>query len=185
MKKIMIIMLGILLIGANVYAAGDLLITGRLGIGTNSPDYPLSLIGSGVHPISLYVETDNITNMKLRSTSGTDNIAFVFDNWNSITKNGGIWTFQVEGTTGIWQIRDATYDATPFRVEQPSTAAQSNAFYINSVGNVGIGKTDPVSKLAVDGLSTSPPDASGNMGMVCITNDGNMWVDADGTYDCQ
>lgn len=50
--------------------------------------------------------------------------------------------------------------------------------------NVGIGTTAPASKLAVAGLPTSPPDASGNHGAVCITNDGNMWVDDDGVNDC-
>ncbi len=50
--------------------------------------------------------------------------------------------------------------------------------------NVGIGTTTPGSKLAVVGLPTSPPDASGNQGTVCITNDGNMWVDDDGVNDC-
>ena len=54
-----------------------------------------------------------------------------------------------------------------------------------STGNVGIGTTNPQSKLAVSGLPTSPPDGSGNKGVVCITNDGNMWVDDDGTNDCQ
>lgn len=30
---------------------------------------------------------------------------------------------------------------------------------------------------AVGGLTTAPPDGSGNKGIVCITNDGNMWID--------
>ncbi len=51
--------------------------------------------------------------------------------------------------------------------------------------NFGIGTTTPGSKLSVVGLPTAPPDASGNQGVVCITNQGNMWVDSDGTPDCQ
>lgn len=50
------------------------------------------------------------------------------------------------------------------------------------------GKTDPIlngSTLSVSGLSSSPPDGSGNAGMVCLTNSGNAWLDNDGTYDCQ
>ena len=51
-------------------------------------------------------------------------------------------------------------------------------------GNVGIGTASPLSKLAVTGLPTSPPDPSGNAGVVCVTNDGNFWLDNDGTADC-
>lgn len=40
------------------------------------------------------------------------------------------------------------------------------------------------SKLAIGSMPNSPPDASGNDGVLCITNDGNVWVDDDGTYDC-
>jgi len=51
---------------------------------------------------------------------------------------------------------------------------------------VGIGTTNPLSKLAVTGLPNTPPDSSGTRGIVCITNDGNMWIDDDGdTNICQ
>ena len=56
---------------------------------------------------------------------------------------------------------------------------------ITGSGNVGIGATNPQAKLAVSGLPTAPPDTSGSAGMVCVTNDGNFWLDNDGTYDCQ
>lgn len=55
---------------------------------------------------------------------------------------------------------------------------------VTNSGNVGVGTTSPRSKLAVSGLPTAPPDASGNAGVVCVTNDGNFWLDNDGTNDC-
>ncbi|MEK6983839.1 MAG: hypothetical protein AABX33_04665 [Nanoarchaeota archaeon] len=55
---------------------------------------------------------------------------------------------------------------------------------IKQGGNVGIGTTNPVSKLAVAGLPIAPPDQSGTAGMLCVTNNGNIWIDNDGTYDC-
>lgn len=52
-------------------------------------------------------------------------------------------------------------------------------------GKVGIGTVSPQSALAVSGLPTAAPDASGTAGALCVTNDGNIWIDSDGTYDCQ
>ena len=57
--------------------------------------------------------------------------------------------------------------------------------YVNSLGNVGIGMTNPLSKLAVKGLQTSPPDTSGTAGLVCVTNDGNLWLDTTPSTPCQ
>jgi len=51
---------------------------------------------------------------------------------------------------------------------------------------VGIGTSNPQSRLAVSGLPNTPPDSSGTRGLVCITNDGNMWIDDDGDSNiCQ
>jgi len=55
---------------------------------------------------------------------------------------------------------------------------------VNGAGNLGVGVIAPQSKLAVSGLPTAPPDASGNAGVVCVTNNGNFWLDNDGTADC-
>jgi hypothetical protein len=64
-----------------------------------------------------------------------------------------------------------------------AVVSQDNTMAIMG-GKVGIGTTSPLSKFAVSGLPTSPPDGSGNAGVVCVTNNGNFWLDADGTHDC-
>jgi len=48
MKKIILIIitLGLMLIGTNIYAAGDLIVSGKLGIGTSTPAYKLSLMST-------------------------------------------------------------------------------------------------------------------------------------------
>ena len=49
-------------------------------------------------------------------------------------------------------------------------------------GYMGLGNLTPQSRLAVAGLPTSPPAGSTTQGAVCITTDGDMWIDADA--DC-
>jgi hypothetical protein len=43
-KKIFILTLGFLLMGVNVFAAGDLIVNGKLGVGTGSPTNPLHIV---------------------------------------------------------------------------------------------------------------------------------------------
>ncbi|MBI5056389.1 MAG: hypothetical protein HZB61_07230, partial [Nitrospirae bacterium] len=45
-KTMLILMAGLLLIGVNVYAAGDLTVSGKLGVGTSSPANNLEVVGT-------------------------------------------------------------------------------------------------------------------------------------------
>jgi len=45
MKKVLIIMVGLLLIGANAFAQGNLIVNGKLGIGTATPALTFHLLG--------------------------------------------------------------------------------------------------------------------------------------------
>ncbi|NPA33663.1 MAG: DUF2341 domain-containing protein [Chlorobi bacterium] len=64
--------------------------------------------------------------------------------------------------------------------------AVDTVFYIQRLsGNVGIGISNPASKLAIKGLPTYPPDTSPSIGCICVTQRGNLWIDADGQCDCQ
>lgn len=71
-----------------------------------------------------------------------------------------------------------------FATTENSGGGKAERMRIAHNGNVGINTANPLSKLAVSGLPTSPPDASGIGGVVCVTQDGNFWLDNDGTADC-
>ena len=86
----------------------------------------------------------------------------------------------------VYQIgSSSSLDGTPSSLTFKDIDNNIDRMVIDENGNVGIGVLTPNSKLAIAGLPTSAPDTSGNAGVVCSTNDGNLWLDNDGTADCQ
>lgn len=122
--------------------------------------------------------------------------------------NVGVGTNTPEGPLTVKKSRTGPAfsilnESTDNRIHQLSSNTNEDAYYIGydangnekwriesngdshfSGGNIGIGTSTPASKLAVSGLPTTAPDASGNAGVVCATNNGNFWLDNDGTADC-
>ena len=136
---------------------------GNVGIGTGSADAQLD------------IKTNLNTDVSLRIT-------------NTHSTGGAITQF-VNNNNQNWQIGvvgsgDTVGRANDF--ELYNINAGTPVFSVDaSSGNFGIGTNDPQSPLAVSDLPTSPPDSSGNAGVVCSTNDGNFWLDNDGIADCQ
>ena len=152
-------------IGADIYYTG-----GNVGIGTNSPDEPLH-IGGGSPSIKLQA-----------SSSGDSAISFVGFHDGSGERLGYIGD-AASGNKDIYLWSEGDNNV----VIGNSINSTDNGAQIHIAphgGEVGIGTTSPVSRLAVSGLPTSAPDSSGNAGVVCVTNDGNFWLDNDGTADC-
>ncbi len=69
-KKILVLMVGCLLIGVNLYAAGDLIVEGKIGIGTTSPDQLLHISGA-----------NNVTNNVGIKFERQDNAKYLFFDW--------------------------------------------------------------------------------------------------------
>ena len=97
---------------------------GRLGIGTDNPNNPLTIHASGNHIYLKDTATDN--NLQIRSS-------------------GGVAEFNSFGTSGAR--RDFVFNQ-----------YTSEVLRITSGGNIGIGTTNPGSKLAVHGSITESTD---------------------------
>lgn len=144
MKKILAV-LTFLLIGAVSYAQwigvspGDLYTTlpvGKVGIGTTTPGFILDVVQTGTEP-----------KISITNNGGAGGAAFRMYDVNSNTD----WRFKSAGT-GTFKIRDNTNAVDVFVLEKGTGTL--NAFYVKSDGNVGIGTTNPLAKLSVNGAGT-------------------------------
>ncbi|MCP3890722.1 MAG: hypothetical protein GY702_17900 [Desulfobulbaceae bacterium] len=149
---------------------------GNVGIGTTTPDTRLHV--NGLAP-------------QIKIEQG-DNMGMYF--WQNGGSHAGI-DINRDPQTYLFDDSNLTHARISFAGEDSDSylmfyTANTNNVHateqmrIDKDGNLGVGTMNPLSKLAVSGLPTSPPDVSGNAGVVCVTNDGNFWLDNDGTADC-
>jgi len=140
--------------------SGNADVTGKLGVGTTSPSAPLH-VDSGSAQEVFRMESDAAPYFTMYE--GDSRRAYV----------------QYDGNSDLLDIM-----AEESGSELSLGAGGSRQVRIDSSGRVGVGTIDPKSKLAVSGLPSSAPDGSGLAGMLCITNDGNIWIDASPSTPC-
>lgn len=122
-KKILILLAGILLIGSTLYA-GDLNVSGNVGIGTTSPVSGKLQIQQDVNTAAIYLSGNQLgwgSGIKFNNTTPTSG------------RHYGIYS----GSDGKFHISDVTGGV--------------DRIVISSSGNVGIGTTTPANKLHVAG----------------------------------
>jgi len=175
-------------IGSDIYYTG-----GNVGIGTNSPSSVLDVKSKGkslvqvIGDLGLHVDSDRLLRIgaqDLAMEGGHLELkgAGQYQDWVIDTRKGDLRFFEPFPSRTSVKMRGGINFHTNSSKNAVSTTQLS--MKITSSGNVGIGVASPVSKLAVAGLPTSPPDTSGNAGIVCATNNGNFWLDNDGVADC-
>ena len=163
--------------------------TGNVGIGTTTP---LSLLHvSGISPAGAIIaeqttaSTNIVQNALMARAVSSNNMAdgfgaqilFNIEDDSAIASNIGSIGFKRSGGQD---------NSSEFNIGVYNNGISNQAFTIKSTGNVGIGTTTPDSKLAVSGLPSGTTrtiaGATGNLvGAVCITDQGNMYIDTDGS----
>jgi hypothetical protein len=106
-----------------------------LGIGTTTPSYTLD------------VRDDSNIQLKLSSTTATNNARMVYA-INNVTK----WNVGVQASDGSYTFYDNSSATTPIKIE-PGAAA--NTFVVDTNSRIGIGTSSPSSALDVTGTVTS------------------------------
>ncbi|MBF0471937.1 MAG: hypothetical protein HQL48_11275 [Gammaproteobacteria bacterium] len=160
---------------------------GNVGIGTSTPDALLTVSGS------IVARRSDDTSSTARANVAVTNQANQYLQMEVLGSTESSTFFGLP-RAGLAYLRTGSSDANPlsnFAIGSHTAnlifaPGDSEKMRIDkSTGNVGIGTTSPASKLAVSGLPTTAPDNSGNAGVVFVTNNGNFWLDNDGTADCQ
>jgi hypothetical protein len=191
MKKIIVltIILGLMLIGANIYAAGDLIVNGILGVGTASPS------------VNAKVDVDSSDMLfgllaKLTDTAGTSSRRVLFSTLNTTAEGmtnfmiGGDYVVLIEGAANN---NSATWSGATGAMAQKNqiqlrNTAHTGTYTINAdlIGtdyNLNRG-ADNVRTYNIDDVKlvrTGFSDSGGGTGVVTITNGYGVMVEPPAT----
>ncbi|MDO8281424.1 MAG: hypothetical protein Q7U10_02165, partial [Thermodesulfovibrionia bacterium] len=176
MKKILILLTCVLLIGSRVFAAGDLLVTGNLGVGTTTPDNKIVVTDGKIKTIGTYQNQgfiadyvapgDDSTATAL--TSGLNRGAFLFSKCEGCSN--GFHSFAIQARSRA-------------NVLLGSPSRPDTVFEITEYGMTSIGKYEPAAWLDVsasgytniDLFRLSSTDAT-NGDMFIVKNTGNVGI---------
>ena len=124
--------------------------SGKVGIGTTSPNYALDVVGS-LNNVAKLTSSTTKSQLLFVDSDSTDTVAIGSegDDFNVRVDNGDINLKTGSGATATTRVK------------------------INSSGNVGIGTTSPVSKLEVDGGDIEVDDSAS--GLILRSPDGTRY----------
>ncbi len=157
-KRILVLLVGVLLIGVNLFAAdGDLIVEGNVGIGTTSPEAPLHIVQNGSSSanrnliISQHINANQAGLIAFRRSRGTDGAPLALQNGDNVA-----W-FDARPYDGNEYLFDAAHmefivsgnvsgNNVPMDFRIITGSSKQNYvpdFIIKNNGNVGIGTTNP------------------------------------------
>jgi hypothetical protein len=154
---------------------GDWTVSGKLGVGTDTPNYSLHVDGGSSRNPARIVSSEHPILMVKTTTPG-NNATF------SMRGPNQEWRFEKIGTS-FWQVKDVTANTGPFRIY---TGAPWGSITIASSGNVGIGTLGPSATLEVHGTAPNLlalyDAANPSSSKFKVQKDGDVY--ADGSYNC-
>ncbi len=112
-KKIMAIIVGILLLGANAYAAGDLIVNGKLGVGTERPQR------------KLYVDSTERWGIDIKQSVNSDSPAFGIGVTSTLSGTGG-------GKGGVFNVIASGTEST----DDSSMGLENSVYYTKTANNI-------------------------------------------------
>ncbi len=143
--------------------------TGNVGIGTNTPGYLLHVAKNTTSP-----------SIRIQNLGGGGGAAFeMIDNASTAD-----WKFKATNSGGF-KIRDHASALDVLTIEKNALA---NALYIKQGGNVGLGVTNPLEKLHVNGAVLIGNTSTSNAGTIRWNGsnfsgyNGSSWVNLDFTW---
>ena len=143
-KRVLVLLVCFLLIGANVFAGnGDLIVNGNVGIGTTNPGAKLEIAGSG-NQVGAYV-TNNVP------SGGNTGIGFFHGGQYA----GSLFTAGTLGNGGFI-LKTGSSSTAPLRLQ----TGNADRIWITAAGNVGIGLTSPSYQLHLSTDSAAKPSTS-------------------------
>ncbi|MCK9420187.1 MAG: tail fiber domain-containing protein [Nitrospirae bacterium] len=162
MKKIIIIVItGLLLVGGTLYAAnGDLIVNGKVGIGTTNPGNKLDISGGSGTGAKISIGQTTQSEGSTIQNAGTYNIgrSYFSSSWDD---NFSISTFD-DSPNPNWTIGIGNGDG---------GWSGNKYIFMNAVGNIGIGTNNPIGKLDVNGqIAIEQKNFGGNAGLLIKGN---------------
>lgn len=159
----MLLLVALIFAATQVYAAGDLIVDGKLGVGTTTPSTSLDIQGDKLFRLGTLYANSNSSS---------------YNNYQRFSLGYGIYWDAINNN---YKVTDRTYNQATFSNENgklvwtshsgalasPQTYDDWHAYdrmVLTNQGNVGIGTTVPTSKLQVVGLPAYANNAAAKAG---------------------
>ena len=144
---------------------------GRIGIGTTTPAYKLTVVGTA----------GNNDILNVASSTGVSQMVVIANGNVGIASSSPVAKFVVASSTGVGVLQVSTTDPSSGAFFTIATPTSTTLFQVNVNGNVGINSTTPNYKFVVEGSVAMPDLTNSNTGDYVCFNTANGEIEQSGT----